>query len=145
MEAMPAWLRSGPHSYYTEDDVVFWRMVEVMDDGHLKQLLAAVDAVLRAFHRSVLLVDCCQARSLTPEARRSYGDWLKHNPYPNRASIFFATSGEMRTFLLLAQRSGQLISGQRSAIEIVEDESAARQRAGVLRAQWAASPTALKG
>jgi hypothetical protein len=142
---MQAWLSSGSHRYYTEGDVVFWRMVDVMDEVHLKQLLAAVDGVLLAFRRLVLLVDCAQARSLTPEARRCYGDWLKNCPQPDRASIFFSASGEMRTFLLLAQRSGQLLSGQRSAIEIVEDEAAARQRAAVLRAQWSAGRQELKG
>jgi hypothetical protein len=74
---------------------------------------------------------------LKPEARRRYAEWLKTSPYPNRASIFFAASGEMQAFLLLAQRAGQLASGQRSAIEIVKDEAAARKRADELRASWA--------
>lgn len=136
MTPMQAWQSSGPHRYYAEGDLVFWRLIDVMDEAQIDQLLAAVDSVLSRYQQSVLLVDCSQAHSLKPEARRRYGEWLKKNPYPRRASIFFSATGEMRTFLLLAQRSGQLLSGQRSAIEIVEDQEAARQRASELRAQW---------
>lgn len=132
----PTWQSAGPHRYYTEGHIVFWRMVDVMEEGHLDKLLEAVDAVLARFHHLVLLVDCAEAHSLTVEARRRYAEWLKHNPYPNRASLFYSASGEMQAFLLLAQRAGQLLSGQRSAIEIVQDEAAARKRAEELRAAW---------
>lgn len=134
---MSAWQSSGPHRYYSEGDFVFWHMVDAMDEVNIEALLAAVDAALRQFQRSVLLVDCSQATLLKPEARRRYAEWLKTSPYPNRASIFFAASGEMQAFLLLAQRAGQLASGQRSAIEIVKDEPAAHKRAEELRASWA--------
>lgn len=132
----PTWQSAGPHRYYTDSDLVFWRMVDVMEEGHLERLLEAVDAVLARFHHLVLLVDCAEAHSLTAEARRRYAEWLRHNPYPNRASLFYSASGEMHAFLLLAQRAGQLLSGQRSAIEIVHDEAAARERAEELRAAW---------
>lgn len=133
---MQNWQSIGSHQFYTEGDIVFWRMIGVMDGVHIERLLAEVDATLARFHRSVLLVDCVHAQILTVEARRRYAEWLKHKPEPHRASIFFSASGEMQTFLLLAQRSGQLLSGQRSAIEIVEDEAAAHQRVEALRAEW---------
>lgn len=133
---MAAWRNVGSHHYYVDGDTVFWRMIGIMDELHIEQLLAAVDSVLVRCQYSVLLVDCSQASGLKAEARRLYGEWLKHNPYPRRASIFFSASGEMRTFLLLAQRAGQLISGQRSAIEIVDGESAAWRHADELRAAW---------
>lgn len=134
------WRSIGPHRYYVDGDIVFWCLVDIMDELQIERLLVEVDGVLTRFQRSVLLVDCTQAHGLQPEARRRYGEWLKHRPHPNRASIFFAASGEMRTFLLLAQRSGQILSGQRSAIEIVEDEATARQRVEVLRQQWRVRP-----
>lgn len=137
MKSMQIWHSVGPHRYYTDGDTVLWHLIDVMDEAQIEQLLAVVDGVLAHFQQSVLLVDCSQAHGLKPEARRRYGEWLKHNRQPNRASIFFSACGEMRTILLLAQRGGQLVSGQRSAIEIVDDEAAARQRADALRATWA--------
>lgn len=130
------WQSIGSHRYYTDGDLVFWHLIGVMDEMQIERLLSAVDAALSQFRQSVLLVDCSRAHSLKPEARRRYGEWLKHNPHPNRASVFFAASGEMSAFLLLAQRSGELLSGQRSAIEIVPDEAAARRRAEELRRSW---------
>lgn len=140
MMRMQQWQSIGPHRYYTDGDVVFWRLIDVMDEVQIEQLLAAVDGVLSRYQQSVLLVDCSQAHGLKPEARRRYGEWLKKSPNPRRVSIFFAANGEMRTFLLLARRSGQLVSGRHSAMEIVEDLAAAHQRAAELRAQWAARP-----
>ncbi len=134
---MQVWQSVGAHRYRTDGDTVFWHLIGVMDELQIERLLAAVDGALSQFQQSVLLVDCTLAHSLKPEARRRYGEWLKHNPYQKRASIFFAASGEMRTFLLLAQRGGELLSGQRSAIEIVLDEATARRRADELRARWA--------
>lgn len=133
---MAVWRTLGLHHYYTDRDVVLWRIAGIMDEAHIEQMLASVDDVLARFHHSILLVDCSQARSLSAEARRRYAEWLKQNLYPNRASIFYSASGEMRTFLLLAQRGGQLVSGRRSAIEIVADEAAARKLADELRAAW---------
>lgn len=139
MQAMSAWQTTGSHRYRTEGDTVFWQMVDVLDEVDIEHLLGAVDAVLSRSQHVVLLVDCAQAHGLKAEARRRYGEWLKHSPYSHRVGIFYAVSGEMRTFLLLAQRSGELLSGRRSAIEIVEDEAAARQRADELRAAWTAT------
>lgn len=141
---MHLWLQCGPHSYYTDGDLVFWRMVDVMEEVHIVSLLAAVEAVLAQFRQGVLLVDCSQAHNIRAEARRRYADWLKHSPYSDahRASIFFAVDGEMRVFLTLAQRGAQLASGKRSAIEIVRDEAAARERVDELRSEWAASDNA---
>src|SRR5437868_321588 len=68
--SMQAWQSIGSHHYYTDGDIVFWRMIGFLDEAHIEQLLTAVDAVLERFHHSVLLVDCSQAHSLKPEARR---------------------------------------------------------------------------
>ena len=133
---MQVWQIVGAHRYCTDGDTVFWHLIGVMDELQIERLLEAVDGALSQFHQSVLLVDCTLAHSLKPEARRRYGEWLKHNPHQKRASIFFCASGEMRTFLLLAQRSAELVSGRRSAIEIVVDEATARRRADELRALW---------
>lgn len=130
----------GPHRYSIEQDVVYWQMVDVMEESHLEVLLASVDSVLAHFHHSILLVDCAQAHSLSVEARRRYATWLKNNPYPNRASVFYAASGEMRAFLLLAQRGAELLSGKRSAIEIFDDEASARAHAAELRNSWVQPP-----
>ncbi len=136
---MHLWHQSGPHSYYTDGNLVFWRMVDVMDEVHIQYLLAAVDAVLAQFEQGFLLVDCSQAHGINAEARRRYADWLKNSPYSNsnRASIFFAVNAEMRAFLTLAKRGAQLASGKRSSIEVVDDETAARVRVEELRASWA--------
>lgn len=135
------WQSIGPHRFCTEGDTIYWSMVGFMEEAHTKQLLATVDAALAKFHRSVLLVDCTLAHGLKPEARRCYAEWLKHNPHPHRASIFYCVHGDMRTFLVLVQNGGQLVSKNRSAIEIVEDEAAAHRRANELRAQWSAQST----
>ena len=136
---MPKWAYSGPHAYYTQGDLVFWRMVNVIDEVQIESLLAAVDAVLARFQQGFLLVDCSQAHGINAEARRRYADWLKNSPYStsNRASIFFAVNAEMRAFLTLAKRGAQLASGKRSFIELVDDETAAWARIEELRASWA--------
>lgn len=135
---MADWVDVGLHSYRVDEDVVFWRMVQLMDEPHIELLLAAVDGVLARFGHSVLVVDCTQATTLSAEARRRYADWLRNNPYPRRASVFFGATEEMQTFLQLARRAGELLSGKRSAIESFSHADEAWQRVAELRTEWQA-------
>lgn len=132
------WQTAGPHRYYIDGDVVYWRIIGVLDHDHTAQLLAAVDGVLACSSYVLLLVDGTYAHNLSPEARRYYAEWLRHASNPKRAAIFFRASAEMKAFLALARRGGELLSSKHSGIELVDDEAAAWQRAAELRAEWAA-------
>lgn len=133
---MQEWTSVGPHSYRSDEYLVHWRMIEVMDESHIERLLLEVDETLRRFGRAMLLVDCSRAHYLSPAARRRYAEWLRNNPSQWRTSIFYNASGDMRVFLLLAKRAAELVSGQQSAIEIVDDEAAAYERIDQIRAWW---------
>jgi hypothetical protein len=134
---MLAWLTVGPHRYYVDGDVVYFRMMGVLEEDHTVQLLAAVDGVLGHSSHVLLLIDGTHAHNLAPEARRRYAEWLRQASNPKRAAIFFRANGEMKAFLALARRGGELLSSNHSGIEIVDDEAAAWQRAADLRAEWA--------
>jgi hypothetical protein len=135
---MPEWECIGAHRCCTDGDVLLWRAVEVFEEPHMVQLLERVNKLLGHFQYSLLLIDCTHAQNVSPGARRLYADWLQQNPCPRRVSLFFNASGEMQMFLLLARRGGELLSGHRSAVEIVPDEATAWRRIHEVRTEWAA-------